>query len=37
MPTDNTIIKDEMYTVGSKKLDIIQLEKETNRFGLSKR
>ncbi len=36
MPADNTIIRDEVYTIGSNKSNIIQVYKENSKFGLTK-
>lgn len=37
MPSDNTVIRDELYIIGTKKNKIIQLNKNNTKFGLTKR
>ena len=37
MPTDNTIIRDELYTVGEKRDNIIQFYQENSIFGMKKK
>lgn len=36
MPADNTIIKDEIFTIGSNRSNIVQIYKENSKFGLTK-
>jgi len=37
MPTDNTIIKDEIFTVGDKKDNLIQFYQDNCIFGMKKK
>ena len=37
MPTDNTIIRDQLYTVGEKRDNIIQFYQENSIFGMKKK
>lgn len=37
MPADNTIIKQEMYTIGSSRGSIVELTKGRHRFGITKK
>ena len=37
MPTDNTIIRDELYRVGEKRDNIIQFYQESSIFGMKKK
>lgn len=37
MPTDNSVIRDCMYTIGSKHFSVLKLSKGNTRFGLTKK
>ena len=36
MPTDNTVVSDSKYSIGSKHFNLLKLSKDNTRFGITK-